>query len=155
MLSSAVAIVFFLAILLWDFVTDESFHWESISPIDEPGLMPRLFYSALVFVTLGALLYSVGFYKWLYGLYRGSRRGWRDYNNMKRAIWAILMLFMFFVIVPMVVNMLNATISFFYNVLALMLYLLPPLGMTLIIYAIYYLTRKHVVGKGEPPILHL
>ncbi len=114
--SAAFAVVFALAVLLWHFFTEKGFEWQSINPVEAPGLLPRLFYSALVYVTLGAFLFATGFYKFLYSLYRGTRGGWRKYNEMKDLIWWGLILGMYFVIIPFIVDVLNTIISFFYNI---------------------------------------
>lgn len=136
--STTFALVFALSVALWHYFTGKVFEWQSISPVEEPDLLPRLFYSALVFVTLGAGLYAMGFYKFLYSLYRGSRGGYRAYKEMKGAIWVVLILSMYFVIIPVVVDILNAVISFSYNISVLVLYLFPPFGISAIIFAIGY-----------------
>jgi hypothetical protein len=140
--SAAFAVVFALAISLWHYFTGKSFEWQSISPVEAPGLLPRLFYSALVYVSLGAILYAAGFYKFLYSLYRGTRGGWRAYNDMKGLIWWVLILGMYFVIIPVVVDLLNAVISFGYNIFNLILYVFPPLGISLIVFGIGYIIYK-------------
>lgn len=143
-ISSAVfAVLFALSITLWHYFTGKVFEWQSISPIDEPDLLPRLFYSALVYITLGAFLYAMGFYRFLYSLYRGTRGGYRAYKEMKGAIWVVLILGMYFVIIPVAIDILNAFISFGYNVLNLILYLFPPLGMSVIFFGIYYAIVKN------------
>jgi hypothetical protein len=145
--SAAFAAVFALAILLWHFALGKSFEWNSISPVSAPGLLPRLFYSALVYVTLGALVFATGFYKFLYSLYRGTQGGWRKYKEAKRTIWGLFMLLMYFVIVPFVVKILNAVISFFYNIFNLLLYLVPPLGISAIVFIIGYFFYKKYRGQ--------
>jgi len=140
--SAAFAAIFALTVLLWHYFTGKSFEWQSINPVEAPGLLPRLFYSALVYATLGAAIFSTGFYKLLYSLYRGTRGGWRKYNKMKDRIWWGLILGMYFVIIPFVVNVLNAIISFFYNIFNLILYLFPQLGVSLIVFSISYIIFK-------------
>lgn len=143
-------IIFTFTLTLWHFFTGKSFQWQSINPVETPDLLPRLFYSALVYVTLGAFLYSIGFYKFLYSLYRGTQGGWRAYNRMKGRIWLLLILGMYFVIVPVVVDILNATISFFYNVFNLVLYLFPALGISTIVFFSGYLILKKVLPQNMP-----
>lgn len=143
-ISSAIfAVLFALTIALWHYFTGKVFEWQSISPVDEPDLLPRLFYSALVYVTLGAVLYAMGFYEFLYSAYRGTRGGYRAYKEMKGAIWVVLVLGMYFVIIPVVVNILNAVASFFYNITILVLYLFPALGISGIVFAIGYAMAKN------------
>lgn len=147
-LSTILAMVFAFTLTLWHLITGKSFAWQSISPVEAPDLLPRLLYSALVYVTLGAFLYSLGFYKFLYSLYRGVRGGWRAYNRMKGGIWLLLILGMYFVIIPVVVDILNATISFFYNILCLALYLFPALGISAILFFVGYLLLKKVLPQN-------
>lgn len=64
---------------------------------------------------------------------------WRLYKDTKKFIWGALILFMYFWVVPKVVGLLNAVISFFYNLFGLILYLLPPLGISLIAYAVIHI----------------
>ncbi len=144
-ISSAVfAVLFALSIALWHYFTGRVFEWQSISPVSEPDLLPRLFYSALVYVTLGAVLYATGFYKSLYSLYRGTRGGYRAYKEMKGVIWLALILGMYFVIIPVVVDILNVVISFFYNIALLVLYVFPPLGISAIVFAAGYFVIKNL-----------
>ena len=49
---------------------------------------------------------------------------------------------MYFVIIPFVVDTLNAIISFLHNMLNLTLYLFPPLGISLIVFIIGYILLK-------------
>lgn len=142
--SAAFAIVFALAVLLWHFAFGKSFQWENISPVEAPGLLPRLFYSALVYISLGAILYTMGFYKVLYSLFRGVHGGYLKYKDTKALIWRGLILAMYFVIVPFVVDVLNTIISFFYNILNLVLYIFPPLGASFIVFSIGYIIFKKV-----------
>lgn len=132
-----------LVTTLWGFVPGKTFEWQSIEPIGEPSIFVRLFYSALVFTTFGAFLYQVGFYKFLYSLYRGTKNGWREYQKMKAGIWGLLTLLMFFVIVPFVVDVLNNFISFLFNMYKLLLYIFPSIIISLtIIVVIYFVRRK-------------
>ena len=149
-LSGAVfSILFSLFLLLYVFVAGYSFTWTDISPIEEPSIFVRIFYSALTFVTLGAFLYKIHFYQ---GLYR-ILGDWQSFREAKAIIWVVLMALMFFVIVPTVVGILNAVLSFGYNVIALLLYLCPPLGAALILFLFYvYFKKKYAVrgaSKGE------
>lgn len=108
--------------------------------------MPRLFYSALVYVTLGWFLFhKLKFWKFLYEPYRGGgRRAYREYEKLKAAIWGFLILLMYFVIVPFVVDILNTIISFFFNLYVLLLYLAPPLAISLMICGFgLFIYKKH------------
>lgn len=146
--SAAFVILFSLAISLWSFFTGKAFEWQSISPVEAPALLPRLFYSALVFVSLGALLYYTGFYKFLYSFFRGGgRAGYRDYVAAKGFIWGVLILIMYFVIIPFVVDVLNGIISFFYNIFNLVLYLSPSFAISAIMFGGSYAIYRHKALK--------
>ena len=140
--TTAFAVVFALAILLWHFALGKSFHWETINPIEAPSLLSRALYSALVFLTFGAFLYWIKFYQLLYHIVSDRQL----YRGIKGLVWDSLILAMYFWIVPTVVGLLNAILSFFYNILNLILYLFPPLGVSLILFSIgYMMVKKYYV----------
>jgi len=132
------SIICSLLFLVWIFVMGKTFVWTDISPIEQPSIFIRILYSALTFVTLGRILYVLGFYKALYQ-FLGD---WRSYKEAKSIIWILLMALMFFVIVPKVVDLLNGVISIVYNILALILYALPPVGISIVLFLIYFYIKK-------------
>lgn len=118
-----------------------SFEWKNIAPIEAPDFWTRILYSALTYVSLGAALYYVGFYKFLSMIFGRDRRGYRE---AKSRIWGLLMLVMFIFIVPSVVDILNGALSFIYNVLLLFVYVsLVTISVfsTVIASAIYHRLR--------------
>ena len=133
---------------IWYFLSKKSFEWHSISPISQPSLLAREFYSALVFVTIGAFLYYVvKLWKILYFVIveiMGSRE---LYKFVKSLIWIFLILTMYFYIVPKVVDFLNVTISVVYNISILLLYLFPPVMLFVVISLIGYLAFKKINNK--------
>lgn len=135
---AAFSIVCALAFLLWIYGIGKTFTWTDISPIDPPSIFVRIFYSALTFVTLGAFLYKIKFYQ---GLYR-VLGDWRSFKEAKAIIWVLLMGTMFFVIVPLVVDILNGILSIGYNLIALVLYAFPPVGASVILFAFYFYFKK-------------
>lgn len=138
-----------LAILLRCFVRGRGFEPEQISLISQPPIFYRLPYSALVFVSLGAFLYWIKFYKAMYWLIVKCLGDWRLYKDFKALVWAGLMLLMYFVIVLRVVELLNVIISFLYNVLNFILYLYAPLGMLLIIIVGFFIFKKYQKTREE------
>ncbi len=143
------AIIFALVFLIWQFVSGKSFQWAEISPISMPDLLSRVLYSALVYVTLGAFLYWIKFYQFLHFILVGILGDWKLYKDTKGLIWFSLILAMYFWVVPKFVDLSNAIISFFYNILNLILYLFPPLGISLIVFSIGYIIfkNKHILKK--------
>lgn len=132
------SIVCTLAFLLWIYGMGKTFTWTDISPIDPPSIFVRIFYSALTFVTLGAFLYKIKFYQ---GLYR-ILGDWRSFREAKAIIWVLLMGTMFFVIVPLVVDILNGILSIGYNLVALLVYVFPPVGISVILFTLYFYFKK-------------
>jgi hypothetical protein len=133
------SIVCSLAFLLWIYGMGKTFTWTEISPVDSPSIFVRIFYSALTFVTLGAFLYKIKFYQ---GLYR-ILGNWRSFKEAKAIIWVLLMGTMFFVIVPLVVDIINEILSIGYNLISLILYAVPPVGVSLILFAFYFYFKKN------------
>lgn len=143
--SAIASFVLSLLFLLYTHSSGSTFTWQEINPIEQPNIFVRIFYSALVFAGPGWFLYhKLKFWKFLYAPYRGGGRGaYREYKKLKNAVWGLLILLMFFVVVPFIVNVLNAIISFFYNIFNLILYLSPILGIFLILVVIgTYLLKK-------------
>jgi hypothetical protein len=140
--SAVFVLVVAIVTLVWLYATGSSFEWKTISPIPEPNILVRLLYSALVYVTLGRILYILGFYQALHAFVVGGLGDWGLYNDMKKLLWLVLMGVMFFWIIPFVVYVLNTTISFFYNVLNFVLYLLPGVGISIAVFLVYFLVKK-------------
>lgn len=140
--SAIVFITFIVSLTIVNLITGKEFVWQEIEPISEPSILHRLFYSALVYVTIGSVLYNSGFYKSLYSLYRSTKKGWKEYNKMKSAIWGLLLLLMFFVIVPFVVGLLNNTLSFLFNMFKLFLYIFPSVMLTGTVLILWHFYRK-------------
>jgi len=65
-------------------------------------------------------------------------------TDIKGFIWGGLILVSYFWVIPRIVDFLNAIISFFYNILGLILYSIPVLGVTLVlgIPAVVYIRKK-------------
>lgn len=139
-------IIFALVFLVWDLFSGKSFQWVEISPISMPDLPSRILYSALVYVTLGAFLYWIGFYQFLHLVLVGILRNWKLYKDTKGFMWFLMILAMYFWVVPKFVDLSNAIISFLCNMINLILYLFPPLGIALILYiAILYFIKKNKI----------
>jgi len=144
--SATFLIIFSFALLIWNFGLGRGFTWHKIEPITAPDFFNRAFYSALVFVSIGALLYALKFYKFLHFLIVRQLRNWRLYNDIKKFIWLLLILGMYGIF-SKIVDFLNNIISFFYNIFGLILYALPPLGISLIISIPLFLFVKKAEGK--------
>lgn len=133
-ISSAVFLVSLsLIILLWHFDKGDNFVWRNIEPISAPSLFARIFYSALVFVTVGFLLYLVRFYRLLHTFFVKFIGDRKLYKEVKKIIWGVLILIMYFYIVPKIVNVLNLCCSFIYNIYGFILFKLPLVGISSII----------------------
>lgn len=139
--SAIISIIIAVLFSLWHYSSGEVFQWIEFHPISAPSLFSRAIYSALTFISVGALLYTLGFYKLLHDLIVKTLGNWRLYKKIKEFIWTFLILFMMFKFIPWVVDFLNAIISFFYNIWILLLYLFP----SLIIFTIPFLIILFVI----------
>jgi hypothetical protein len=132
--SALLSFVVSLAYLLWSHWHGTLFEWKPISLIEQPSLLYREFYSAFVFVTVGAFLYYVvKLWKFLYFIFVKTLHSRELYEFVKWIVWMSLILITYFYIVPVVVDILNAVISFFYNIFNLILYLSPTIGIFVIL----------------------
>jgi hypothetical protein len=113
-------------------VNGEPFVWKHIEPFSTPDLWNRIFWSALTFVTLGAVLYRIYFYKILSMIF-GSDRS--SYRQMKRIIWFGLM-YVNYQIFPAVVDTANFTTAILFNSLVYIVYISPFLLTGLILGAL-------------------
>lgn len=129
------SIIFIIVLLYWNFVLKQYFNWKNVDIFSKPK--DYAFYSLLTFSTLGAWLYKVGFYKWLYSLFGSGK----DFKKTKAEIWILLVVIVVY-IVSLVVDMLNFIASVFYNAGVFIFYLLPSITTTLILIIIFTLIKK-------------
>ncbi len=146
-ISAIISLIITLAFSVWYFITGKGFEWKEINPISQPSLLNRYFYSAFVFSTIGAFLYYVvKLWKGLYFVFVRTLRSRELYELIKWLLWTSLILLTYFYIMPAIVEVLNAVISFFYNVAILLLYLAPPVGIFLFVflsgYGVYALLKR-------------
>jgi hypothetical protein len=132
--SAAFSFVVALGYLIWSHFQGFVFVWQSISPIEQPSILARYFYSAFTFVTIGAFLYYVvKLWKGLHFIFVKVLGSWEIYNLVKYFVWLGLMAITYFYIVPTVVGIMNAALSFFYNIFNFILYISPGIGIFLIL----------------------
>src|SRR3989338_218798 len=131
-----------LVLLLWHFALGVKFEWQNISPLSEPSIFVRAFYSAFTFCTLCLLLYVIRFYKVLHDIVVKAFGMWELYNLIKAVLWLFLMYISYAYLVPWLFNILNSGISILFNIANLVLYALPPVGIALILSIVYLLCRK-------------
>lgn len=137
--------ILILVFLLWRFVLGIHFEWQQIEPFEQPSIFVRAFYSAFTFFTLGLLLYVARFYKVLHDILVKGMGLWGLYNFVKAVIWAFLMYISYQYIVPWIFNVLNTSISLLYNIAGLVLYTLPPIGISLFVAIIFTLWKTKKV----------
>lgn len=150
--SAIASLILSLVYLLYTYSSGHTFAWQEINPIEQPTIFVRYFYSAFTFVTLGAFLYYVvKLWKGIYFICVKVLGSWDLYRLVKSLVWLGLMAVTYFYIVPTVVEILNAVISFFYNIFNFILYLSPTIGVFLILSVIgAYLIKK---AKREPVVI--
>src|SRR3989338_10446654 len=82
--STTISIVITLIFSIGYFINGKGFEWRAINPISQPNLLHRYFYSAFIFVTIGAFLYYViKLWKILYFIFVKTLRAWGLYNFVK------------------------------------------------------------------------
>lgn len=101
----------------------EPFAWRQIEPFSTPDFWHRIFWGALTFVTLGAVLYKIYFYKLLSMIFGSDRSG---YRQIKRIIWLGLM-YVNYQIFPVVIDIANSIASIVFNGLVFAVYISPYL----------------------------
>ncbi len=130
--SAASSFVISLGYLIWSHFQGSVFMWQSISPIEQPSILVRVFYSALAFAVPGYLLYVAGFYKFLHNVIVRGLRDRQLYRGIKGVIWMGL-IFLMYEVFGVIVSIANVVISFFYNIFNLVLYISPGIGIFLIL----------------------
>lgn len=145
--SGASYLILALVFLLWHFALGIKFQWQNISPLSEPSIFIRLFYSAFTFCTIGLFLYAIKFYKVLHDVVVKTLGMWELYNFIKAVLWAFLMYISYAYLVPWLFNVLNASISILFNIANLVLYALPPVGIALVLSIVYLLYRQKYFKK--------
>jgi len=139
--SASTYMILALVFLLWRFAFGMQFEWQQIEPLSQPSIFIRSFYSAFTFFTLGLLLYIARFYKVLHDILVKGMGLWGLYNAIKAILWLFLMFISYQYIVPWSFAILNTSATILYNVVGFVLYVLPPLGTSLIIAIAYALWK--------------
>lgn len=142
--SGTTYVILALVLLLWHFALGIKFEWQHIAPLSEPSVFVRTFYSAFTFCTLGLFLYVIRFYKVLHDIVVKAFGMWELYNLIKAVLWLLLMYISYAYLVPWLFSVLNTSASVLFNVAGLVLYVLPPVGIALILSLLYMLIRKKV-----------
>ena len=135
-------VILAFVLLLWHFALGIKFEWQTISPLSAPSIFVRVFYSAFTFCTIGFFLYVIKFYKVLHDIVVKLFGMWRLYNFIKTILWLFLMYISYACLVPWLFNVLNASISILFNIANFVLYILPPVGIALILSVIYLLLKS-------------
>lgn len=140
--SGTTYLILAFVLLLWHFALGIRFEWQTINPLSEPSIFVRSFYSAFVFCTLGLFLYVIKFYKFLHDIVVKAFGMWELYNLIKAVLWLFLMWISYAYLVPWLFDVLNGGISILFNIANLVLYALPPVGISLVFSIIYLLAKK-------------
>ena len=90
--------LFALFTLVGGYFLGHTFIWEWKEWLSQPPVWHRLFYSALVYSTIGAYLFYSGFYKELYSFLKPLPGAYDIYTLLKAILWLVLMGIMFFLI---------------------------------------------------------
>lgn len=138
-MAASLAVMVLLSVSIFQLASGEVFEWKDIAPIEAPDLWARIIYSALTYVSLGALLYHAKFYMLLSALFGRDRRGYRE---AKSRVWGLLMLVMFFFVVPFGVDIANNVVSFAYNIAVFLLYVSPAVTLLFLIVIVIAVLRR-------------
>lgn len=145
-------ITFTITFIIVNYFLGWNFDWKEIDYLEQPAPLIRIFYSALAYISIGAILYGIGFYYWLHQIFWGFLWNYKLYKDIKKIVWMWNILIMYFIVVPWIIHLLNFIISLFFNSYNFFIQSLPLLGLafgiTWIILAWYtYLFKK------EAPII--
>ena len=137
-------IIIALSFSIYFYFTKWVYKWEDIEIIP---LVPwiRILISALTYITIWSLLYrSKLLYKPLFFIFVRVLGAKRLYKEIKAIIWILLIWFMYFVLLPITIIILNKIISFFYNIILILFYLSPVVAISggLILIMIYFKKRN-------------
>jgi hypothetical protein len=141
--------IFGLVLLFWHYGIGQTFKWREIEPVPKPSIFNRLLYSALVYITFGALFYWLKIYQLLYNFFVRFLKDRKIYSGVKGFIWGIFLIVMCFWVVPWTVNLLNSILSLVYNIIGFVLYLCPVLGVSLIMHGVVYILYIKFLQKNE------
>jgi len=144
--TTSLALLFCAFLSAQVFIFNRTFTWVEIAPLSDLPWNRELF-SALTYVSLGAILYYLFFYKFLSFLFYRLLGDYRAYVQAKRVVWLVLMVFNYFYVAPFVINILNRILSFVYNLVVLLLFVSPTLGGTIVCFLGYLLVRKFLSLK--------
>ncbi len=136
---SSVYIYILTVVLLgvWYLISGQTFHWVWIEPLEVPPYQ-RIFYSALFFAGPGYILYRMKVYLVLFWLL-----DFRSFQKAKALILLVVSLFMYFKVVPWVIDLLNDIISIGYNILMFLIYVAPWFVVSVISFSTYLYFRKN------------
>lgn len=145
-LSGALVLVFCSFISAQIFLFNNTFIWTHIEPLS-PLPWIRILFSAITFVTIGAVLFALRFYQLLSFIFHTILHDHEGYVAAKAIIWFALNYFIYFYVQPIVIKFLNEIISFIYNFITLLLYVSPALGGTTLFSIAYFLIRKLFLSR--------
>lgn len=134
-------LVIVLVFILWYFLKKDKFEWIEYELIGNIPFVRRIL-SSLTFFSIWAFLYFIRFYQLLHIILVQIFGMKKFYKELKAFIWWFLMLFMYFKFAPFVIWVWNQIISFFINILNIILYLFPPLWISIILIIVYF-SLKH------------
>lgn len=146
--SSAYIYILSVVILgIWSYFSGHDFTWKWIEPIDPPSLLSWSIYSALTYITLGAFLYYIKFFRFLYRI----SSSYRDFKKSKKELWPILVAIVAFIIVPKTIELLNAILSIGYNIFYFLLFAFPSFVISVLLVGAYFYFRYQ---KTRPTVLN-
>lgn len=144
--SGALVVLFSSFVSAQIFIFNHAFRWVKITPISDIP-WDRALFSALTYVSLGAILYYLLFYKLLSFIFYRVLGDYKAYLQAKRVVWLALMLINYYYVTPFVISVLNKILSFCYNIITLILFVSPSLGGAALCLIGYLLVRKFLWSR--------
>lgn len=139
-------IIIALSFSVYFYFTRWIYQWESIEIIP---FVPWIWWliSALTYLTIWKLFYkSKVIYMPLYFIFVVLLNDKRTYKKIKKVIWLILWLLMYFFFLPIAVSFLNFIISIFYNAALFLLYIAPVFFISWVsILGLIYIKNKNKI----------
>ncbi len=142
--SAILAMIVSLLLLIAHYNFGKTFEWTNLEVLSAPTFFDRVLYSAMTYVSVGAFLYFIRVYQLIYFIFITLLGAFRLHKMFKQLLWWGLMLAMYFWIVPKTIEVVNAILSFFYNIAVYLIYLTPRfIGSFVVISMIFILFQKY------------
>ena len=141
-----IVIVGIIATVLYHLFIGFPFEWREYSPIPDP-IFVRMIFSFLVFHTIGAFLYyEIRWWQIWYSIFHFFRITHR-WKECKFYFWCFLIGFVYY-LTGVIIDTLNCVLSSIFNVLLIILYTTPYIGIVSLVVALILLVSCRYELEG-------